>query len=578
MNSEKTAMTEEDRSQYSMMECLGRAITAGDEMPLAPYLGEKCALVFDHSRCAASGAEETLFYLRGVLFDICSCLGPSYAVVPLEETRRKEVSDGNLIQGEGPINRYALLIQRGKFPEPVAVIVSRLDRDGRFRDLRCSRNPELFCLRFFGQNDAEDSPLDLPNSVAPLCDTPEEKKVTPIEDDRCYIWREAASFVQDWIWYELDGTILNIRRYEDCIAFRYSVSEETYTLFLYAFGKGDPVVCDGKLAEKCLSDAFAADSTVQLLCVHVVKYTHGNGVWFQVQNEKKNELEGIPLRILRRNGSGVEIIKKRLLDPDLFPGETPLDVGGLSFLNRKFTATAWNAVKVLDRPPVPADALQVKRLDCTEYDFSEADLKLLCAFHCLESLSISLGSCDLSFLSTFPHLKWLYLECWNRENRVDFRSFTVLSDLEYLCVSGGDLSDMDYLNLSALTGLRGLRSLHLHEFGETDLAPLAEMPWLEEFSCGYANHISHIEAVGSLQNLKTLTLQGLETDNLDFLALLPADMELVLCGLNVKDICRPALWQRFRKADVCEITFTDGYFGDADYWRPAGDRQRTEGE
>ena len=77
----------------------------------------------------------------------------------------------------------------------------------------------------------------------------------------------------------------------------------------------------------------------------------------------------------------------------------------------------------------------------------------------LKSLAINTGSEDHSFLQWFPMLETLDMVCWNRCNAVDFRAFRHLKNLKWLFVSGGDISDIDFLNLDALTDLRSLRNL-----------------------------------------------------------------------------------------------------------------------
>ena len=210
-------------------------------------------------------------------------------------------------------------------------------------------------------------------------------------------------------------------------------------------------------------------------------------------------------------------------------------------------------------PPVTTmdDVASVTILDFSMIDFEPEYLDALCLFHNLKSLAICIHAEDLSFLSSFPRLEDLDLVCWNKRNCVDFKYFACLKELSYLYVSGGDISSIAYWNLDALIELKHLRDLRLHEFGEVDLAPLAKMPWIESFFCGYADRVIHPEAIGQISGLKELELVDFEVDNLDFLDQLDSDLSLDLCGIRSKDIFRPEQLKRFRKVDISESSFAD---------------------
>ena len=210
-------------------------------------------------------------------------------------------------------------------------------------------------------------------------------------------------------------------------------------------------------------------------------------------------------------------------------------------------------------PPVRSmdDIASVTILDFSMIDFEPEYLDALCLFHNLKSLAICIHAEDLSFLSSFPQLEDLDLVCWNKRNCVDFKYFACLKELSYLYVSGGDISSIAYRNLDALTELKHLQYLSLHEFGEVDLAPLAKMPWIESFFCGYADRVVHPEAIGQISGLKELVLIDFEVDNLDFLDQLDSDLSLDLCAIRSKDIYRPEQLTRFRNVDISESTFAD---------------------
>ena len=94
---------------------------------------------------------------------------------------------------------------------------------------------------------------------------------------------------------------------------------------------------------------------------------------------------------------------------------------------------------------------------------------------------------------------------------------------------------MDILHTEVLTEMKQLEEVSFHEFGSVDLQFLRDMPQIKIFFCGWANRIEHIDAIGFLTNLKSLTMIYVDMDNLDFLDTLPEDIEIELCALKVKE-------------------------------------------
>ena len=213
--------------------------------------------------------------------------------------------------------------------------------------------------------------------------------------------------------------------------------------------------------------------------------------------------------------------------------------------------------KILNKPEgqiTDSDVSVITQLDCTNYTFDHNDINALKHFINLEKLSIEINDADISFLSSFPKLKGLDLICINSENEMDLNVISCLRDLEYLFVSGGDISDIDFISTNALTGLTKLTDLSFHEFGTVDLSFLNQMPWIEEFLCGYAYEVLNIESIGKLKNLESLTLIDIEIDNLDFLDSLPDTMSLELCGLELQNGIDMEKLKRFSETDIDEIT------------------------
>lgn len=226
----------------------------------------------------------------------------------------------------------------------------------------------------------------------------------------------------------------------------------------------------------------------------------------------------------------------------------------LQFNHPEFEHEVRTELGIFNRPITEEDGLLVSHLDLSNFDFRTEDKETLSLFKKLKHLDVNMWHSTPDFWYTFPHIEDLYM-CVGDD--CDFASFQNMKDLSYLFVSGGDYSDIDYLNLEALLPLEKLRELHLHEFGSVDLLPLASMPQLRELGLHYANKIHNIDVVGGLSQLEELRLTGLYVDSLDFLDRLPDHVRLEMCGIHVYDGVDPQKWKRFAERDICEISIKD---------------------
>ena len=127
-----------------------------------------------------------------------------------------------------------------------------------------------------------------------------------------------------------------------------------------------------------------------------------------------------------------------------------------------------------------------------------------------------------------------------------------MTDLKYLSVSGGEISDIDFVNVEALKNLPSLTSLRLHEFGTVDLSFLKEMQRLDSFYCGYANEVFSADSISCLVNLSELTLIGFEVDNLDFLKPLNKDLWLDLCTMKLQHEIDDSIIKAFCNRSITE--------------------------
>lgn len=207
----------------------------------------------------------------------------------------------------------------------------------------------------------------------------------------------------------------------------------------------------------------------------------------------------------------------------------------LKFYHAEFEAEVRERLQIYDRAITEEDALTVRELDCSNFDFDGRDYEALSAFKNLIYLSTDTRADELGFLRELPLLEELEMVLWSWENAVDFRYFSHLLNLKSLFISGGDISDIAFKNLDGLTGLKSLRDIGLHEFGTVDLSPLCRMPWLTEVLCGYGDEVYGIEALSEISGLTSLKLTDIRLENLDFLDSFPDTLHLELWGITVKD-------------------------------------------
>ena len=153
------------------------------------------------------------------------------------------------------------------------------------------------------------------------------------------------------------------------------------------------------------------------------------------------------------------------------------DCMNLTFNHPEFEQEVRERLNIFDRELTVVDAMLVKELDFTNFDFKDEDIETLFLFPNLTTLAINIGQQNAFFWNHFPKLQDLYWCCWGFE--IDFSVFSNMACLTSLIVSGGDYSDIEFNGLEALVQLSHLEELILHEFGPVDLAPLEKMKQLK---------------------------------------------------------------------------------------------------
>lgn len=230
----------------------------------------------------------------------------------------------------------------------------------------------------------------------------------------------------------------------------------------------------------------------------------------------------------------------------------------LIFHHPEFEYCVREALKEPLRPLTEEDALHVTELDLSNFDFPNEDWPTLTQFRNLQRLYICSRMTYPGYWNCFSRMEDLWLETWGE--RVDFSIFEDMKKLAALTVSGGDLSNVDFLNLDALASLPELRYLELHEFGSVNLQPLTAMGQLRTFALRYAKRVENIDVIGAMTQLEALQLDGLRLKDLDFLDRLPSSMSLEMCGIEVQKDVDIQKWKRFAARDICEISVGEPFW------------------
>lgn len=221
----------------------------------------------------------------------------------------------------------------------------------------------------------------------------------------------------------------------------------------------------------------------------------------------------------------------------------------ITFHNNGFETSVRKALGKMSGEITSDDLLNIREI-IVEWGADDEEIEILKKCHNLEILDIQTDKSNLEFLSSFTHLKELYLES---ADDIDFNNLICLRELYRLCASGVLFSDIKFNNTEALELLPELKDLSLCDFGQCNLRFLRWLPDLKLFCCGWANEIFSADSIAYLKILEHLDLVDISVDNLDFLDELPDSLSLELCAVDVRDGFDSEKLQRFRELDVCEM-------------------------
>ena len=109
----------------------------------------------------------------------------------------------------------------------------------------------------------------------------------------------------------------------------------------------------------------------------------------------------------------------------------------LTFNHPEFEQEVRERLNIFDRELTVADAMLVKELDFTNFDFKDEDIETLFLFPNLTTLAINIGQQNAFFWNHFPKLQDLYWCCWGFE--IDFSVFSNMACLTSLMVVNATL-------------------------------------------------------------------------------------------------------------------------------------------
>lgn len=198
----------------------------------------------------------------------------------------------------------------------------------------------------------------------------------------------------------------------------------------------------------------------------------------------------------------------------------------LSFSNGEFEKIIREELKIFNGPISVSDALTIKSLNFSEYEFSSGDFETLYLFENLEELVFEKSN-----------------------GFIDFNIFTPLKKLKYLIVGGTLFSNVGFKNIGALKSLDTLEYLSIGDFGDIDLAEICEIKQLKDVCIGWGNSVINIEAINELINLRSLQLYDIHIKSMSFLKEISCEVSLELGGLTIEENFEIGLLKRFKKCE-----------------------------
>ncbi len=290
-------------TDYQLIDLLGRALAHGKVGNLAEFLSDDCEYESDYAHIKINTSKVIINRMKYIYSNLKKEDAYTYKSVRIEEVLRNPDGDWFLCDG-GRMNSYGLLLYQYNAEYPVAVVLEKLNREGQITKIWLTRDKELCNVDFYMEEVWEDSPNDLPSTVAPL--TPHDRNVQEMRDafsgqhldhrpkeidGEIFIWQKADEYIKKWLPRE-GYSVRESRIFDDCIGYRCIRNGFAYTVYMFAFGKNKTLTLDGEYCRKLSELDFSSDSTVLVVYLQAGKYKTGDKieykVFFHTGNAKDN--------------------------------------------------------------------------------------------------------------------------------------------------------------------------------------------------------------------------------------------------------------------------------------------------
>lgn len=298
---------------YEKLDILGKAFSNGETDKLAGLLDENCSYNSDYAHRKLTSAKDILDSMRRVYetvqqqVELGMNVAYSYTVIDLNSVFNESIDLYDL-NGTSlfDISEKGLLLFQFEAKEPVAVVFIRTNSAGYITEINLSRNRAWFNLSFYGEYEPEDSENDIPYTVKPMSFPGRQAKKMQsvrihrkpeyenLDDTEVYIWRNADKYIKHWL-KDNGYYVIETQAYDDCIGYRCSRKNCTYTLYMYAYGQNKTARLDGDYCAKLLDNNFSAKSTVLVAYLNVKRFKDGDEIKYFVGNYSGDESNSIEL-------------------------------------------------------------------------------------------------------------------------------------------------------------------------------------------------------------------------------------------------------------------------------------------
>lgn len=265
-----------------LMERLARTFETCDGDLLSECLAPNCSYVTEYGGYTRNSAKEILEQFHHIKTNTTDDTTYSCRVVPIDTVLANK--NERLQTGTNP---FAIILYHYSRILPAAVVSAMIDENGLIKQIRVSRDRNVFNVDFAEKVD--DSPDDVPGTVKEFsskdCErvryldmvTAQEHKSETLKLGQPHVWVSADAFIRKW---------MKVNRYffyeskvfDDCIGYHYFDNGRAYTLYMYAFGEHRKSLLDGEYCKKLSGYPFSEGTIVLITYLHVLSYKNGKTI------------------------------------------------------------------------------------------------------------------------------------------------------------------------------------------------------------------------------------------------------------------------------------------------------------